>query len=238
VRTSGSVRAVRLSLLAIGVVVSTVGGCAPRIEAAVATGATPSTSPAPVAVTQTPDVEVKQPDAATVSGGNVPFDGGPKDELAWPALKKVLERPPGDATPVTIQVLRTIPVLTVLRAVGAARGRDVRLQSLDGAGMMRVVELKASGTATPQAKSCHLAAMLQRDGSIHLWTPAGARSLTGENPTQSLTHLLELERAHCPLRYVAFGSPEDAPFGPLFDVIAEVDRTKSAGDARYVMAAP
>jgi hypothetical protein len=61
--------------------------------------------------------------------------------------------------------------------------------------------------------------------------------VSGDHPLEALAKALEVERASCPIRYVAFGAEsDDSPWGPVFDVMLAVDRAKSAGDARYVLA--
>ncbi len=63
--------------------------------------------------------------------------------------------------------------------------------------------------------------------------------MTGPDAPSALARALAQERAHCTIRYVAFGADAaDAPWSTVFDVAEAIDRDKSAGDARYVLGEP
>jgi hypothetical protein len=178
-------------------------------------------------------VEIREPNAVIVHGAPIGFDGIPEG-LAWPSLEKVLGRP-GPGQVVSIQVARGVPIQTLLRAAWIARGADVHVQSLDAAGVLRAVELRARREST--ISGCHLAVFVRPDGSLRIAAPGGPRELNGDDPAAILARSLDEERAKCPLAYVAFGAEsQSAPWGPVFDVLVAVDRAKSAGDARYVLA--
>jgi hypothetical protein len=212
--------------------------CAPAVQAP-STWPQPS-DPAPAAVppalpvTGQPDVELRDPHVAIVHGQSVPFDGI-EEGLTWPALGKALgARKAGDV--VTLQVARTVPMQDLLRAAWAVHAADVHVQSLDAAGTMHAVELRARHDGAPPASGCHLAVFLQANGTLRVAAPGGPREVGGDQPAASLARSLAEERAKCPLKYVAFGAESDAsPWGPVFDVLLAVDQEKSAGDARYVL---
>jgi hypothetical protein len=171
-----------------------------------------------------------------VHGTTLPFDGL-EEALAWPALDKALPpRRTGDV--LTVQVARRAPTIDLLRAAWTLRQADLRVQSLDENGVMRVVELKARREGPP-APGCHLAAFLRPDGSLRVASPGGPIVIAGETPAAILAQSLSDERQKpggCTFKYVAFGAESDtAPWGPLFDVILAVDAAKAAGDARFVL---
>jgi hypothetical protein len=180
------------------------------------------------------DVELRDPRVAIVHGQSVPFDGI-EEGLTWPALRNALgARKAGDV--VTFQVARTVPMEDLLRAAWAVHAADVHVQSLDGSGAMRAVELRARRDGAPTAFGCHLAVFLQANGTLRVAAPGGPREVGGEHPAASLARSLAEERAKCAVKYVAFGAESDAsPWGPVFDVVLAVDQEKSAGDARYVL---
>jgi hypothetical protein len=172
--------------------------------------------------------------AADVRGVRVTFDGL-AEGLAWPSLDRALGvRVPG-AT-VTIRVARGVAVLDVLRAAWTVRFNDVEVQTPDDAGRLEAANLgaRASRASNP---GCHLAVFLRPDGSLRVATPGGPREVTGDRPSEQLARSLAFESAKCPIKYVAFGAESDqTSWGPVFDVIAAVDRAKSAGATRYVLA--
>jgi hypothetical protein len=180
-----------------------------------------------------PDVELRDGHIAVVGGKSVAFDGI-AEGLAWPALARALgPRKAGDV--VSIQVGRSVPVQDLLRAAWTVRAADVRVQSPDASGVLRVIELRARRDGAAVA-GCHLAVFLRPDGTLRVAAPGGPRDVGGENPPARLARSLEDERAKCPIKYVAFGAESDAsPWGPVFDVVVAVDRARSAGDARYVL---
>jgi hypothetical protein len=99
---------------------------------------------------------------------------------------------------------------------------------------MHVLELRAK--PKERQPGCHLAVFLQKDGSLRIAAPGGARAIHGDAPSTQLARALEAERAQCPIRYVAFGAQSpDTPWGAVFDVAEAIDAGKSAGDARYVL---
>jgi len=192
--------------------------------------------PAPsLPISGTPDIDLTDANAATVHGSRVTFDGI-EEGLAWPALERAMgPRQPGEV--VTIQVGRAVPMIALLRAAWTVRVADVHVQSQDAAGVMHAVELRGRRHGAPPVSGCHLAVFLRTDGSLRVAAPGGPRDLGGGDPAASLARSLDLDRARCPIAYVAFGAESDAaPFGPVFDVMLAVDRAKSAGDARYVLA--
>ncbi len=199
--------------------------------------ASPAAAAAPLPVPAAPDIELRERDKALARGRLVEFDGV-AEGLAWPSLEKALSsgRTPGGV--VTIQADRAVRVLDVLRAAWAARDGAVLVQTPDGSGVLRVESLGPKGPRPPDAgAACHLAVFLRPDGSLRVAAPGGAREIAGDRAPDVLARSLEAERAACPMRYVAFGAESDeAPWGPVFDLIAAVDRDKSAGSgARYVL---
>ncbi len=218
----------------------------PSAPAAPATGG----AAASVAVAATPDIEIRESNAASgrtppnversgryetiVHGARVAFDGL-AEGLAWPALEKAVgRRHAGDV--VTIQMARGAPIEDLLRAAWTVRAADVHVQSPDGAGVLRAVELRARREGGSPIAGCHLAVFVRPDGSLRIAAPGGPREVNGDDPPAILARSLEEERAKCPIAYVAFGAEsEAAPWGPVFDVVVAVDKAKSAGDARYVL---
>lgn len=218
---------------AMSVVALLVAGCGGVTANAHVETAPPPSPP----VLASPDVELVDADSAVVKGQRVAFDGV-REGLAWPALAKAVGRHEGDATPVTIAVRREVPMANVVRAVWTLRGGDVRLQTADAKGAVRVLELRAK--PAQRQTGCHLAVFVQADGSLRIAAPGGARAIaqsaTGEAPNDQLARALDVERMRCPIRYVAFGAQSpDAAWGSVFDVASAVDAARSAGDARYVL---
>jgi hypothetical protein len=201
----------------------------------------PSGSAPPAVATEAPPPALRAPDivlsgtgTADVRGTRVTFDGV-AEGLAWPSLDKALgARTPG-AT-IAIRVARTVAVLDVLRAAWTVRANDVELQTLDDSGRLEAANLGARASRASNA-GCHLAVFLRPDGSLRVATPGGPREVTGDRPQEQLARSLAFESTKCPIKYVAFGAESDqAPWGPVFDVMAAVDRAKSAGATRYVLA--
>jgi hypothetical protein len=177
-------------------------------------------------------VELAEPHAAVVHGTRLVFDGEPRT-MAWPALDQALAQASSSGT-LTIQVDRSVPMDDILRVAFALRRGDVRLQSKDATGVLRAVEVRAKREA--RQWGCHAAVFVRVDGSLRVASPGGGAIVSGDDATLSLVRSLEHERAQCPIKYVAFGAESDqAPWGPVFDVLVAVDRAKSAGDARYVL---
>jgi hypothetical protein len=183
---------------------------------------------------QSPDVDLRDRESAEARGQHVVFDGV-AEGLAWPSLEKALG-PRGPGEPVTIQAARSVRVIDVLRAAWTVRANDVRMQTPDDAGQMRVVRLGARGA---KSAGCHLAVFLREDGSLRVAAPGGPREVGGEHPAESLARALESESARCPIKYVAFGAEsDDEAWGPVFDVLVAVDGENAAGEARYVLGQP
>jgi hypothetical protein len=159
---------------------------------------------------------------------------GLAEGLAWPSLDHSLG-PRDRGSVLALQAARDVRVVDVLRAAWTLRTGDLRVQTPDASGVMRAAELRAKpATGAP---GCHLAVFLRPDGSLRLASPAGRYEVSAERAAERLVHSLEEERARCAVKYVAFGAESDeAPWGPVFDVIVAVDRARSAGDARYVLA--
>jgi hypothetical protein len=180
-----------------------------------------------------PDVELRTPRVALVHGQPVPFDGTDDGRL-WTALGIALgSRKEGDV--VVLDVARDVPMRDLLRAAWTLRTADVHVQSPDAAGTLRAVEFRARREGA-RVSGCHLAVFLRADGALRIAAPGGPREVSSEHPAQSLARSLVEERTRCPVTYVAFGAEsEDAPWGPVFDVVVAVDEQKSAGDARYVL---
>jgi hypothetical protein len=221
-----------LALVACGGAAVPASGERPPVVAAGVS--TPPLAPASgLAVAAQPDVELRDGHVAIVGGRSVAFDGI-AEGLAWPALARALgPRRAGDV--VSIQVPRNVPVQDLLRAAWTVRAADVRVQSPDASGVMRAIELRARRDG-PAQSGCHLAVFLRPDGSLRIAAPGGPREIAGEHPPERLARSLEGERAKCPIKYVAFGAESDAaPWGPVFDVVVAIDRTRSAGNARYVL---
>jgi hypothetical protein len=189
---------------------------------------------APPPALRAPDIVLSESGAADVRGTRVTFDGL-AEGLEWPSLDKALgARAPG-AT-IAIRVARTVAILDVLRAAWTVRANDVQLQTPADSGRLEAANLgaRASRASNP---GCHLVVFLRPDGSLHVATPGGPRDVTGDRSPEQFARSLAFERARCPIKYVAFGAESDrAPWGPVFDVMAAVDRARSAGPARYVLA--
>jgi hypothetical protein len=164
---------------------------------------------------------------------------GIAEGLAWPALRAAVPRKPGERGPITIAVARAVPMSTVMRAVWTLRETDLRLQTADGSGTLSVLELRRKPDAPAPDAPCHLAIFLAPNGDLTLAYPGGPRVVTGPAAPESVARALAAERVRCPIRYVAFGAQNaDALWGSVFDVARAIDREKSAGDARYVLAEP
>jgi hypothetical protein len=181
-----------------------------------------------------PDIVLSGSGVADVRGQHVTFDGV-NEGLAWPSLDKALgARAPSDT--VAIRAARNVAVIDVLRAAWTVRTNDVEVQTPDESGRLEAASLGARATRT-SGPGCHVAVFLRPDGSLRVATPGGSREVTADHPPDQLARSLAAENARCPIKYVAFGAESDqAPWGPVFDVLAAVDRAKSAGGARYVLA--
>ena len=205
-------------------------------EAAATSSASSAASANATPVSQTPDITLNDATTAMVHGKLVAFDGVPEG-LAWPSLAKSLARGESDRTPVTIAAGRAVPLSSVLRAVWTVRSGEVRLQTPDASGAVRVLVLRAK--SEQHAPGCHLAVFAEPDASLRIAAPGGARAIVGDGVNEQLARALELVRTKCPLRYVAFGATSaDAVWSAVFDMAIAVDREKSAGDARYVLGEP
>ncbi len=189
--------------------------------------------PPPLPIAATPDVELPEVHAALVHGARLVFDGEPHT-MAWPALDASLTAL-GAHEPVTIQADRSVPMEDVLRVAFALRRGDVRIQTKDATGVLRAADLRARRMA--RQWGCHAAVFVRLDGSFRVASPGGGAVVSGDDATESLVRSIAHESAKCPIKYVAFGAETDeAPWGPVFDVLVAVDRARSAGDARYVLA--
>ena len=226
----------RVALL-FGLGLAGVAGCAgpgtPPAEAPVGSSPPAAVVAPALAVSTQIDVELPAPSAAVVHGTPVTFDGI-EEGLAWPALDKALPpRKTGDV--LVVQVARGVPTIQLLRAAWTLRKADLHLQSLDAAGTLHAVEIKARRDG-PTQPGCHLAVFLSPDGSLRVASPGGPVVIKGDDPPASFAASLAAEQAKCPIKYVAFGAESDsAPWGPVFDVMLAVDGQKAAGDARYVL---
>jgi hypothetical protein len=202
--------------------------------ATASTAATASTPAAPQIPPAHPDIELMSASSAVAFGKHIEFDGI-EEALVWPRLAKLL--PEGDARPLVVQLERDVPIQSLLRAVFTLRVHDIKLQSRDDGGVMRVVELKPKPDATLQpGLACHLAVFLKPDGALRVAAPGGKRDIPSPNAPQKLAQALLAELPLCPIKYIAFGAEtNDVPFGPVFDVMLAVDDVKAAGDARYVL---
>jgi hypothetical protein len=223
--------------VAVAAAVAACGGASGSVTGPAPASPAPASAPPlppPLPVAASPDIDLRDRNTAEARGQHVAFDGI-AEGLAWPALDKALgARAPGQS--VTIQAVRSVRIVDVLRAAWTARAGDVRVQTPDDTGVMRVVEFGAKPAGGPQGPGCHLAVFLRPDGSLRVAAPGGPREITGERPADSLARSLDDERARCPIKYVAFGAESDeGPWGPVFDVVLAVDRAKSAGAARYVL---
>jgi hypothetical protein len=218
------------------------GGAAIDTSGATPVSASATTSAAPTQSAPTapqippthPDIELMSASSAVAFGKHIEFDGI-EEALVWPRLAKIV---PDDPTrPLVVQLERDVPIQSLLRAVFTLRARDIRLQSRDDGGVMRVIELKPKPDAPLQPGSyCHLAVFLKPDGSLRVAAPGGKRDIPQPNAAQKLAQALLAELPLCPIKYIAFGAEtNDVPFGPVFDVMLAVDGIKAAGDARYVL---
>jgi hypothetical protein len=234
----------------------TVSWLAPLASFVVACAGAPSVpamSPAsaPLAATPVaaPDIELRDASGkggkgdkgAVVRGAAVPMDGI-AEGLAWPALRAAVPRKRGErgeTAPITIAVGRSVPLATVLRAVWTLRDADLRLETPDESGTPRILELRPKPDAIATDAPCHLAIFAAPNGDLSVALPGGPRLVTGPAAADSVARALAAERARCPIRYVAFGAEDaGAPWSSVFDVARAIDRDKSAGDARYVLAEP
>jgi hypothetical protein len=187
-----------------------------------------------------PDVEIRDASGAVVAGKAVGMDGV-AEGLAWPGLRAALARKPGDHTALTVAVARGVPLGLVLRAVWTLRDADLRLQTADASGAVHVLELRPKPDVPPAADAteCHLAVFVAPSGDVRVATPGGPHVISGAKAADGLAAALAAESPGCPIRYVGFGAENaDAAWSQVFDVARAVDRDKSAGDARYVLAEP
>ncbi len=192
-----------------------------------------------------PDVELRDAvgsgvKEAVVGAKTIPMDGV-AEGLAWPALRAAVTRKPGEHGPLTISIARSVPMSLVMRAVWTLRDADLRLQTPDAAGAVHALELRPKpDTATPPTDAdCHLAVFVGQDGSLRVAAPGGPHAVAAPDASGALARALAVERTHCTIRYVAFGTDApDAPWSTVFDVAETIDREKSAGDARYVLGEP
>jgi hypothetical protein len=195
---------------------------------------------APAASLAVPDIELRDGKGAIVHGAPVTMDGV-AEGLAWPALRAAIPRKAGDVSAISLAVARSVPLATVLRAVWTLRDADIRVQTPDPGGTTRILELrpKPAQAAAGLGAQCHLAVFVGPNGDLSVAMPGGPSVVTGPSAADSLAHALAAERARCPIRYVAFGAKnDDAVWSSVFDVASAIDRDKSAGDARYVLAEP
>jgi hypothetical protein len=203
--------------------------------------ASPAAPPGSSAGAVTPaDVELRggSEKGALVAGHAVAMDGI-AEGLAWPALRAAVSRKAGDHAPMTVAIARDVPTSTVLRAVWTLRDADLRVQTPDATGALRVVELAPKPDSPSAGSGCHVAVFVAASGDLRVASPGGPHAITGPDAPSALARALSSERARCAIRYVAFGAETaDAPWGSVFDVAAAVDRDRSAGDARYVLGEP
>jgi hypothetical protein len=235
---SGSRMVWRHALLC-GLAGATACGGAPAPNAS---GSPPQSSPIAPApprvvllpIARAPDIELREKGWADVGDSHVAFDGI-AEGLAWPSLDKALG-PRLRGQVVTIQAARSVHVIDLLRAAWTARSNDVRVQTPDEGGLLRAVQFEAKRPDRAPEGGCHLAVFVRPDGSLRVAAPGGPRELGADRPGETLAHSLEVERATCRIKYVAFGAEsDDTSWGSVFDLIVAVDRARSAGDARYVL---
>jgi hypothetical protein len=120
------------------------------------------------------------------------------------------------------------------RAAFALDQGDLRVQSKDVAGVLRAIEFGARRTGR---EGCHAAVFVRLDGTIRVASPGGGAVIAGDDATEALVKALAREEARCPMKYLAFGAESDqAPWGPVFDVIVAVDRGRPTADVRYTLA--
>jgi hypothetical protein len=204
--------------------------------------ASAASGPGGVTAVRAPDLELRDANGAVLAGKAIAMDGI-AEGLAWPALRDAVARKPGDHAPLTIAVGRAVPLNLVLRAVWTLRDADVRLQTPDPAGVVHALDLRPkpdAPAAGAEAESvCHLAVFVASDGALRVALPGGPRVVHPPDAASALGRAIASERAQCTLRYVAFGAEKgDVPWSAVFDVAETIDREKSAGDARYVLAEP
>jgi hypothetical protein len=212
-------------------------GLASACGGAAATADTASVSPVAAAPPGTAvGLRADNPPTALVGSSVVAMDGV-AEGLAWPALRAAVNRKPGDHAPLAIAVPRDVLVSTVLRAAWTLRDADLQIVTPDAAGTPRVLPLHPKpDSASP---GCHLAVFLSDNGDLRVAYPGGPRGIAGADAAGELARALADESAKCAIRYVAFGAErETASWGAVFDLAERVDREKSAGDARYVLAEP
>jgi hypothetical protein len=197
----------------------------------------PAPSPSEEAPAATPDVELRDAKTALVAGRSVALDGV-AEGLVWPALASAVNRPRGNHAPLVIAIGRDVPLSVVLRAVWTLRDADVRVQTADARGEVRVLDLRPRPDSTTET-GCHLAVFVAANGDLRVAAPGGPRPIAGPDAADALARALAKERSACTIRYVGFGADApEAPWATVFDVARAVDRDKAAGDARYVLAEP
>ncbi len=197
----------------------------------------PASGPSQELPPATPDVELRDAKTALVGGRPVALDGV-AEGLVWPALASAVNRPRGNHEPLAIAVGRDVPLSLVLRAVWTLRDADVRVQTPDARGEVRVLDLRPRPDAASET-GCHLAVFVAANGDLRVAAPGGPRPIAGPGAADALAGALAKERTACTVRYVGFGADApDAPWASVFDVARAVDRDKAAGDARYVLAEP
>jgi hypothetical protein len=180
----------------------------------------------------TPDVQLPESHTAIVRGARLAYEGGP-GPLPWPALHQALAGL-GPRSSTTLEVDRGVPMKDLQRAAFALDQGDLRVQSKDVTGVLRAIEF---GARRAGREGCHAAVFVRLDGTIRVASPGGGAVITDDDATEALVRALEREEARCPLKYLAFGAESDqAPWGPVFDVIVAVDRRKSSADVRYTLA--
>jgi len=212
-------------------VVAACGGSREHAAAADAVGSSEGTEIAPASA----DVELRDGSSAIIAGRAVPMDGV-TEGLAWPGLDAAVHR--GPHAVVVLAVGRDVPVSTVLHAVWTLRDAEVRVQTPDAAGAVRVLDLRPK-PEVPTEAGCHLAVFVLPNGDLRVAGPGGPRMITGRDASSSLARALSDERVQCTIRYIAFGADDaKAPWGSVFDLARAVDRDKAAGDARYVLGEP
>jgi hypothetical protein len=217
----------------VGLVLTGCGATSPAPAAWAHPPESAATPVPPLPVSAQPDVELRDPHVAVVHGQSVAFDGS-EDKWMWPALATAIgPRQEGDV--VTLDVARNVPMVDLLRAASTVRSADVRVQSPDASGVLRAVEFRTRREGA-SGSGCHLAVFVGADGTLRVAAPGGARQVGGERAAEILARSLVEERIRCPIKYIAFGAEsDDAPWGPVFDVVVAVDEGKSAGAARYVL---
>ncbi len=216
------------------------GGSLAACGAPAAGAAGASSARGELAAVAAPDVELRGAKDALVRGETVAMDSV-AEGLAWPALRAALGRKTGDHRPLTIAAARDVPMVTVLRAVWTLRDADLRLQTPDASGVPRVLEIRPKPDAPPNPADaeCHAAVFVAPNGDVRVAAPGGPHVIHAPDAAGMLASALAAERATCTIRYLGFGAESAAaPWSAVFDVARAVDRDKSAGDARYVLAEP